>query len=411
MYGRSNGIKLFSEQNFYRFVLEKENSIQQKIEREKDDYILNVNKVEYIKHLVNLYQLDSVSLETDQVYATEREEMIPAEKYPSNFHVVSGKSYPRQVITFHIPFTGDKELLKLIPSQHLMWTQHVPIIDNEILFSVTVFSDTAVSIDREYQTFLQRIQQQLDYLKRDIDQYNRNLEDKIQNWFQSRKEKILARKSLVASLSVPIRKSSETPKTFAVAAPLIRQKISAKPVVTEKGYIPDPSIDTTVYHAILNVINDVGVMFERMPSTYSEKGEEDLRDHILMNLEARFEGSATGETFNKRGKTDILLRHENNNVFIGECKFWKGKKGYLETISQLLEYLTWRDSKAAVIMFVRTKDFSSVLNTVKIETPNHSNFLSYLGEHAESWFDYRFHINDDKNREVKLAVMLYHIPS
>lgn len=411
MYGSSSGFKLFSEQDFYHLVRQKESTIQQKIDSEKDDYLLNVNQVEYINHLVETYKLEPVSLMVDQVYATEKEEMIPAERYPSNFYVVSGKSYPRPVITFHIPITGDKELLRITPSQRLMWTQHVPIIDNEILLSVTVFSDTAESVDREYQTFLQRVQQQLAYLQKDILQYNHSLEDKIQTWFQTRKEKILARKSLVASLSVPIRKSSETPKTFAVPAPVIRQKISAKPVVTEREYRPDPSIDMSVYHAILTVIHDVGVMFERMPSTYTEKGEEDLRDHMLMNLEARFEGSATGETFNKSGKTDILLRHENSNVFIGECKFWKGKKGYLETISQLLEYLTWRDSKAAVIMFVRTKDFTSVLNTVKNETPNHSNYLGYVGERAESWYNYRFHINGDVNREVKLAVMLYHIPS
>jgi len=92
-----------------------------------------------------------------------------------------------------------------------------------------------------------------------------------------------------------------------------------------------------------------------MPSTYSNKGEEDLRDHILLVLEPRFQGSATGETFNKTGKTDILLRFEGKNVFIAECKFWNGIKLFFETISQLLAYLTWRDSKAAVIIFVKTK--------------------------------------------------------
>jgi len=410
LYGRSS-INLFSGQDSHSFFRQKENRIQQEINSEKDDYILNVNQVEYITHLVNLHKVQPLSLLTEQVYATEREELISAERYPSNFYVVSGKSYPRSVVTFHIPFSGDKEFLKIRPSQYLLWTPNVLVTDNEILLSVTVFSDTAESINREYQEFLQRMQQQLGYLQNDIEQYNRFLEEKIQNWFQTRKDKILARKNLVANLSVPIRKSSNTPKTFAVPVPPIRQKISAKPIVTEKEYKPDPSIDTTVYHAILNVIHDVGVMFERLPSTYSGKGEEDLRDHILINLEARFEGSATGETFNKRGKTDILLRYENNNVFIGECKFWKGKKGYLDTISQLLEYLTWRDSKAAVIIFVRTKDFSPVLKTVKEETPKHSNYLGFVRENAESWFDYRFHINGDKNREVKLAVMLYHIPS
>jgi hypothetical protein len=127
-------------------------------------------------------------------------------------------------------------------------------------------------------------------------------------------------------------------------------------------------------------------------------------------LEPNFEGSATGETFNKTGKTDILLRHEGSNVFIGECKFWKGEKSFLATISQLLGYLTWRDSKAAVIMFVPNKEFSSVVETAKKAAPKHSNFLKYVDEKDETWFNYEFHLDGDRNRVVKLAVMLYHIP-
>lgn len=129
-----------------------------------------------------------------------------------------------------------------------------------------------------------------------------------------------------------------------------------------------------------------------------------------MMLEPNFEGAATGETFNKTGKTDILLRHDGSNLFIGECKFWKGEKNFLSTISQLVGYLTWRDSKAAVIMFVPNKDFSSVVDTAKEAASKHENFLKFVNERDETWFDYEFHLNDDRNRVVKLAVMLYHTP-
>lgn len=132
---------------------------------------------------------------------------------------------------------------------------------------------------------------------------------------------------------------------------------------------------------------------------------------MLLILEPNFEGAATGETFNKSGKTDILLRHEGKNVFIAELKYWHGKKGFLETISQLLGYLTWRDSKAAVVMFVRNKDFMAVLETAKDSISEHENYLGFVNEQEEGWYSYRFHLNGDKNREVKLAVMLFHIPA
>ena len=127
-------------------------------------------------------------------------------------------------------------------------------------------------------------------------------------------------------------------------------------------------------------------------------------------LQPNFNGTATGETFNKSGKTDILLRYENSNVFIAECKFWSGQKNYLDTFSQLFKYLTWRDSKAAVIVFVPNKEFSSVIETAKSSINLHPNFLNVGNENDETWLNYDFHINDDRNRIVKVAVMLYHLP-
>lgn len=91
-----------------------------------------------------------------------------------------------------------------------------------------------------------------------------------------------------------------------------------------------------------------------MQSVYKDKGGEDLKDHVLLTLDPNFEfGSASGETFNKSGKTDIQLRYDSSVVFIAECKFWIGEKNYLATIDQLLGYLTLRDTKAPVVIFVR----------------------------------------------------------
>ena len=129
-----------------------------------------------------------------------------------------------------------------------------------------------------------------------------------------------------------------------------------------------------------------------------------------MMLEPNFEGSATGETFNKAGKTDILLRHEGSNVFIAECKFWRGQKAFLDTITQLLGYLTWRDSKAAVIMFVPNKDFTSALKTAKQVVSEHPNYIEFVETNDETWLSYSFHLNGDRNRLVSMAIMLYHTP-
>ena len=41
---------------------------------------------------------------------------------------------------------------------------------------------------------------------------------------------------------------------------------------------------------------------------------------------------------------------------------------------------------------------------------NHPNYLEFTELIDETWLNYKFHLNDDRNRAVKLAVMLYHLP-
>lgn len=176
-----------------------------------------------------------------------------------------------------------------------------------------------------------------------------------------------------------------------------------------KGQATFPDID---YKRILDCINSVGRMFERLPSTYSNKDEESLRDHILVSLQSIMFGSAsaTGETFNKRGKTDILVRSSGRNEFIGECKFWTGKEGFFSTISQLLGYLSWRDNKAAVIFFVQNRDFSAVIEKVRSYLPEHPDFLRQISIEDGTWINCEFRMREDQSRVVQLAVMLFHLP-
>lgn len=403
--------RVFGERELSDFLEASKSNVLSSIESLKDDYILNVNESDYIAHKLSEAAIEKLEIHEDQIYASSSERMIPAEHFPSSFHVYSGKSYKKDVIKFHVPISGNIQLLHCVPSTRLMWTMNIEVNRNEFCFEIINFSNDPESIVREKDSNLKSIMQQLAHVQRDVERFNSSLEAQIKSAFESNKSRVRAKSGVLASLGVPIKKTSETSPTFAVPAPQKRKKIILnKPEVNEVGYSPEPSLDQSVYNDILQMIHDVGKEFERLPSLYAQKEEEHLRDHFLMMLEPNFNGSATGETFNKTGKTDILLRHENTNVFIGECKFWKGKKSFLATISQLLGYLTWRDSKAAVIMFVPNKDFSSAVDVAKSSVNEHENFIKFVNEKDETWFNYEFHLNGDRNRTVKIAVMLYHTP-
>jgi hypothetical protein len=407
----SRNSKIFSKGNIQEIFHTSFKNIISAVEAEDENYLLNVNEQNYIEHLANKYSFDCPEIHYEKVYADSYEGDIPAEWFPPYYYVVSGKKYKKQVIQFFIPCSGNTSLLFYTPINSFFMDSGSFEIRGETLIAEYInYNDNAKSIRENYESDKNHIQRIAENLITDIERFNLMLEGYIKSLLQQRKQKLLSQNNLLTSLGIPLRKNENVTSTFSVPKPQLREKIIVKPTVTEKGFKPEPTLDDDNYQKILKLINDVGKNFERMPSLFKDKGEEDLRDHILMVLDPNFEsGSASGETFNKTGKTDIQLRHNSSVVFIGECKFWSGEKNYLSTIDQLLGYLTWRDTKGSIIVFVKQKDITAIIEKVKNETPKHQNFLGFTNKSDENWFNYRFHINGDTNREVKLAVQLYHL--
>ena len=402
---------IFDEEDLRAYLEHRAHAVLSGIEQEEDDYLLNINEDDYVRFKVAAMSVDEVNIHDENIHASSAERLIPASSFPRYFFVRSGQSYKKDVITFHIPVSGNHQLLRTIPSRKLVWTIPVDASQSEISFDVINFQDDAAAIVAVKDENVKNIITQLTYVNTEVKQFNTQVEGRVRNAMQVRKEQIEKQTGVLAALGVPIRKSSNTPATFAVPAPQIRKIIEVKkPEVHEASFSPEPTLDTATYMQILRLIHDVGKQFEKLPSIYKGKEEEHLRDHLLMFLEPNFTGSATGETFNKSGKTDILLRHDGNNVFIAECKFWKGAKSFDEAVSQLLGYLTWRDSKAAVVIFVQNKDFTKVLEAAGSEIKRHSNYLKLEKIVNETWSIHHVHLNGDRNRVVNLAVMLYHLP-
>ncbi|WP_143961220.1 hypothetical protein [Litoribacter populi] len=388
-------------------------SIKRTVESETEDYILNVNETEYVNHITEQYLMKVPEIMFEDVYADSYEEDIPAEYFPMSFYVYEGKKYKKEIIQFIIPVEGDADLLSSCPASSISLGGggNFHIKGNTIVAEFINFNNDPQKIKQDFDNEVSGVHRNYQTLRNDIINFNNSLASNTKSLLSQRKQKLFAKNDLLSSLGVPLKKKSNTSETFSVPQPRFREKLSIKPSVLEKGFKPEPTLDDNNYRHILKLINDIGKNFERMPSVYKGKEEEDLRDHILMTLDPNFEfGSASGETFNKSGKTDIQLRYDSSVIFIAECKFWSGEKGYLKTISQLLNYLTWRDTKASVVMFVRQKDFSSILEKVERSTKEHENYLGFVDKTDENWYNYRFHINGDKNRELKLAIQLYHLP-
>ena len=191
------------------------------------------------------------------------------------------------------------------------------------------------------------------------------------------------------------------------------QLIDSNYARTAKSGTSNPELDETEhYEHMLEVISNMAHVMERSPQTFVGRGEEDLRTHVLAQLNGQYKGQATGETFNYEGKTDILVRTDGQNIFIGECKIWKGAKSFKATIDQLLGYTAWHDTKTAIILFNRNKNTSTVLKHVPVLVKQHPNFKRAVGSYKhETGFRFILRHRDDENHELTLTVLVFDVPS
>ena len=407
--GRRRHANIFFEKDLSQYLEGLLGEIKAAVAGETAEYLLNVDEEEYAQHLVSRYQIEPLRIHFDDKYVTTQEEQIPAERHPrTSFIIRRGESYPRQVIRYHIPYEGTEDLIYCKPNPSILNTHQVELEEGCICFDVIDFYGDPDRIKGDAEYVLKIIRGQSDNVTKNVEVYNQQLLGLIRQEITRRREQLGKQIDIATSLGVPVRKSEHIPETFRI--PEVRHKVMPKPSVTEGGGKPEPAIGDDIYQAILQVIHETGKVFERLPSTYAGKDEEALRDHLILQLEPHFEGSTTGETFNKSGKTDILIRFEKSNVFVAECQWWDGSKKHIDKIDQLLSYLTWRDSKTAIICFVNRKDFSNTLRQIVETTQQHSCHIQYTGRKDETWHNFIFHLPGDPDRKIRVAVLAFHLP-
>lgn len=137
------------------------------------------------------------------------------------------------------------------------------------------------------------------------------------------------------------------------------------------------------------------------PSSTGKKSETCCSSASTHSLKAM-----PGELFNGAGKTDILIRVDDRNIFIGECKVWSGPRTMDDVLKQLFGYLVWRDTKAAILLFIRNKDVTAVIDNAiaKIkEHPNHKRCPAHRA--GADQYEFTMHADGDPEREIHLTLI------
>lgn len=138
--------------------------------------------------------------------------------------------------------------------------------------------------------------------------------------------------------------------------------------------------------------------------------EEGLRDILLAHLNGHFEGGATGETFRRKGKTDICIEDKERSAFVAECKVWGGAGEITKAVGQLLSYLTWRDSKAALVVFNKSvAGFSELPERMRQTILGHPFFLKESPANNAGECRFLMRSEEDPGRRVTMHAYLFNL--
>lgn len=389
-----------------------EETVLKDVERYDGNLLLNTPTDDVCAYYLKRHEIEPVELAEDsKITADTQDVTVDTRRLPEgrwNY----GEHQPTIVATaysFFVPFTGDAELFNFRPSTFTINPPRAIIKGSNLVLTFVMLENETTDLKSIFNNELNNIRSHVRLLNSAVEGFKDRLPNVTRRAVDDKKARLLRAQGVAASLGFPMRRRDGAPSTY--AAPIVRRKISpSPPTANSASFRPEPTLADAEYEHILTVMQNMALVLERSPSAFKTMGEEDLRQHFLVQLNGHYEGTATGETFNVEGKTDILVREGGKNVFIAECKFWTGPKGFHETIDQLLGYTSWRDTKTAIVLFNRDVVFSTVLAKVPDGLRTHSNFKRADKQSGDTQFRATLSHKSDPSRELIVTVLVFDVP-
>ena len=381
------------------------------IEAYDKNSLLNTPIDELAEYFASKHTIDNVHLLEDEITVDQKETKIDVTGDPNRYF--SNPYGPNFVegteVTVSIPFEGDPGLFLRRANTYTMNPPHGKLNGQNVILTFEVTNHNADALKSQIESELTSIKTQLGYITHDLGDFKGLLKNRATGAIGARCDKLKNDQSLVAGLGFKIRSRDDSTRTF--VAPEVKRKL--KPPVPS-GSTPselEPVLAEADFKHILGIVSNMVHVIERSPATFVSMDEEALRDHFLVQLNGQYEGQATGETFNAKGKTDILVRYKDKNIFIAECKFWKGAEVFRDALKQLLGYATWRDGKLAIIVFNRNKDTSQVLKQIPDLIKESEHFVSFDSQADETEFRFTLSHPSDRDKHLSLAVQVFDVPT
>lgn len=368
-----------------------------------EDALLKGPEPDIVAYLVDKYSIECPVLELEERHLLpSRDVILPGGPQFAGrpFGDVKVKRF-----VLLVPFTGTADVFRLTPNTIDAKPPRAHIEQGFLSLFVDGGRDP-VAIRADFDRQIEVVERHLGRLRGDINMYKMQLEQVVGSAITKRRRGILALRDQESSIGFPVARAAES-ATFTF--PVARKQIVRPSPRSDSPFVPEPAFADEDYEAALHIIGNARNGFERSPSTTAKLDEEEIRDLLLVMLNGHFQGVAGGELFNGQGKTDILIRVQDRNIFVGECKFRGGQSMIGATLDQLLSYMVWRDTKGALLLFIKNKNGTAAIERAVDAIKEHGQFKQALSSVNGERYDFMFSSTSDPERLIKLALIPFQI--
>lgn len=387
------------------------------VDAEPEETLTQADADEWAAALAHHFAVACPELKAEEVWMEEVKDVKvdvshDQMRYFSDYDSDLARNFPGYRVVVHVPFEGEEDVFKVRPSSFTFNPPRGRIKGSDLMLTIEYPRDQQPDIDGRVQEFTGTVSQWLGFARADIDSFNTGLEQQARQAIAGRRERIEQRDAHLAQSKIPVRRPGESGKKTYIPDALVRRPVPSLPTTRADDKAPtlEPALDERVFEHILSVIRMQSKQMEQSPGTYAGLGEEDRRQTIVATLNTHYEGRAHAEAFNNEGRTDILIRHDGRNLFICECKFWNGPEGFSDTIDQLFRYTGWRDTKLAIVMFVREKGLTAILKKAKTTLAAHPQSVGWGDSGGETELRATMRWPGDDERLADLNVFFVHTP-
>jgi len=405
MYGRTKRLSyLFRGGNVFDAIQSRIGAASAEVEALPEQRILNTDPDTLTAYFVDKFGVAIPTIDRSSLSLTHHERNVTVRDEWRRDRQIS---VPGEAYDFELQFEGDPEFFNLQPSTYDTGPPDGVLNGHTITRTIEDRALPAERVKREVDSWLDSIERYLNWHRQSWATYPQTLSSSVRQRIDARRERLLRQKGSaaeLASMGIRLREKPGDARTF--VAPTIKQRVTPQLPPMRPAATPDPTLAQEQYETILALIRGAGRSIEQSSSRTRQHDEETLRDIFLVPLNAHF-GAATGEAFNYQGKTDILIRSDGGNLFVAEFKIWKGDKQFLAAIDQLLSYLTWRDTKTALVILSRNAGFTEVIAKARDLTQSHASFVRGPVKLDESSYSFTFALPQDRERHVTVTVLLF----